>query len=135
MQNEIPFAVSITSIIILAMILIVEFFRYKYAVEYLLLRFKRKMRNYELTQEYTYDAFISYSHTDWEWMKQFHDKVSSMGFELCLDATDFIGGKGIAENVVNAIDSSRKVIFIITNNFLKSSWGSYEMEMTRMPAF
>ncbi|CAC5413531.1 unnamed protein product [Mytilus coruscus] len=131
-----PFAVSITSIIIFAMILIVIFFRYKYAVEYFLLRFKMKMKNYiELQQEYTHDAFISYSHTDSVWVKQFHDKVNSMGFDLCLDAKDFIAGNGIAENVINAIDSSRKVIFIITHNFLKSSWGSYEMEMTRMHAF
>ncbi|XP_076078285.1 toll-like receptor 4 [Mytilus galloprovincialis] len=131
-----PFAVSLTSIIILAIITTVVFFRYKYAVEYFLLRFKMKMRNYnELQQGYTYDAFISYSHTDSSWVKQFHDKVNSMGFELCLDDKDFIAGKGIAENVVNAIDSSRRVIFIITHNFLKSTWGSYEMEMTRMHAF
>ncbi|XP_071137854.1 toll-like receptor 4 [Mytilus edulis] len=131
-----PFAVSITSIIILAMILTVVFFRYKYAVEYFLLRIKMKMRNYkELKHEYTYDAFISHSHTDLEWVKQFHDSVTSMGFELCLDAKDFIVGNGIAENVMNAIDSSRKVIFIITHDFLKSTWGSYEMEMTRMHAF
>ncbi|XP_063405389.1 toll-like receptor 4 [Mytilus trossulus] len=131
-----PFAVSLTSIIIFSMILTVVFFRYKYAVEYLLLRLKMKMRNYkELTQDYYYDAFISYSHTDLEWIKQFHDKISNMGFELCLDAKNFIGGKPIAENVLNAIDSSRKVIFVVTHNFLKSEWGSYEMEMTRMHAF
>ncbi|CAG2221246.1 CD284 [Mytilus edulis] len=131
-----PFAVSITSIIILAMLLTVVFCRYKYAVEYFLLRLKMKMRNYkELKHEYTYDAFISHSHTDLEWVKQFHDSVTSMGFELCLDAKDFIVGNGIAENVMNAIDSSRKVIFIITHDFLKSTWGSYEMEMTRMHAF
>ncbi|CAC5413570.1 unnamed protein product [Mytilus coruscus] len=131
-----PFAVSITSIILLAIIITVVFFRYKYAVEYFLLRFKMKMKNYkEFRQEYIYDAFISYSHTDLEWVKDFHDNLNSMGFELCLDAKDFIAGNGIAENVVNAIDSSRKVIFIITHNFLKSTWGSYEMEMTRMHAF
>ncbi|CAG2228355.1 unnamed protein product [Mytilus edulis] len=72
---------------------------------------------------------------DSKWIKQFHDKVSSIGFELCLEAKDFIGGSGIAENVINAIDSSRRVISIITHNFLKSTWGSYEMEMTRMHAF
>ncbi|CAC5399497.1 unnamed protein product [Mytilus coruscus] len=131
-----PFAVSLTSIIIFAMILIVIFFRYKYAFEYFLLRLKMNMKNYkDLRQEYTYDAFISYSHADVEWVKRFHDKLSSMGFELCLDAKDFIAGNSIAENVINAIDSSRKVIFIITHNFLKSNWGSYEIEMTRMHAF
>ncbi|VDI09088.1 Hypothetical predicted protein [Mytilus galloprovincialis] len=131
-----PFVVSITSIVILAIISTVVFFRYKYAIEYLLLRIKVKMKNYnELQQEYTYDAFISYSHTDSVWVKQFHDKVNSMGFELCLDAKDFIAGESIAGNVINAIDSSRKVIFIITHDFLMSAWGSYEMEMTRMHAF
>ncbi|XP_071137810.1 toll-like receptor 4 [Mytilus edulis] len=131
-----PFAVSITSIVVLAIILTVVFFRYKYAIEYFLLRFKMKMKNYnELQQEYIYDAFISYSHTDSVWVKQFHDKVNSMGFELCLDAKDFIAGESIAVNVINAIDSSRKVIFIITHDFLKSTWGSYEMELTRMHAF
>ncbi|XP_071137883.1 toll-like receptor 4 isoform X2 [Mytilus edulis] len=130
------FAVSITSIVVLAIILTVVFFRYKYAVEYFLLRFKMKMKNYnDLQQEYIYDAFISYSHTDSVWVKQFHDKVNSMGFELCLHDKDFIAGESIAVNVLNAIDSSRKVIFIITHEFLKSSWGSYEMEMTRMHAF
>ncbi|XP_071136835.1 toll-like receptor 2 [Mytilus edulis] len=58
-----------------------------------------------------------------------------MGFELCLDDKEFIAGESIAVNVLNAIDSSRKVIFIITHELLKSSWGSYEMEMTRMHAF
>ncbi|XP_052088486.1 toll-like receptor 4 [Mytilus californianus] len=130
------FAVSITSIIVITIIITVVIFRYKYAVEYFLLRLNMKMKNYkELWQEYTYDAFISYSHTDAEWVKQFHDKVNSMGFELCLDAKDFIAGNSIAENVINAIDSSRKVIFIITHDFLQSTWGSYEMEMTRMHAF
>ena len=94
------------------------------------------MRNYkELRQQYAFDAFISYSQADSEWVKDFYDIVNSMGFELCLDAKDFIAGNSIAENVINAIDSSRKVIFIITPNFLKSTWGSYEMEMTRMHAF
>ncbi|CAC5399337.1 unnamed protein product [Mytilus coruscus] len=36
---------------------------------------------------------------------------------------------------VEAINSSRKVVFVITENFLDSSWGTYEIEMTRMHAF
>ncbi|CAC5413571.1 TLR13 [Mytilus coruscus] len=94
------------------------------------------MKNYkELVQEYTNDAFISYIHTDLEWVKQFHENLNNMGFKLCMDAKELIAGNGIAENVINAIYSSRKVIFIMTRDFLKSTWGSYEMKMTRMHAF
>ncbi|CAC5369413.1 TLR3 [Mytilus coruscus] len=36
---------------------------------------------------------------------------------------------------VEAINSSRKVVFVITEDFLESSWGTYEIEMTRMHTF
>jgi hypothetical protein len=44
-----------------------------------------------------------------------------MGFNLCLDEKTFIVGSPIGENIIQAIDSSRKVIFIITENFLNST--------------
>jgi hypothetical protein len=82
-----------------------------------------------------FDAYISYSHNDITWVKEFHDNLESMGFNLCLDEKSFIAGNPVGENIIQAIDSSRKVIFIITKNFLNSDWGSYELEMTRMHAF
>jgi len=39
-----------------------------------------------------------------------------MGFNLCLDEKTFIVGKPIGENIIQAIDSSRKVIQCIYNN-------------------
>ena len=57
-----------------------------------------------------------------------------MGFNLCLDEKTFIVGNPVGENIIQAIDSSRKVIFIITEHILNSDWGSYELEMTRMYA-
>jgi hypothetical protein len=32
-----------------------------------------------------FDAYISYSHYDITWVKEFHDNLESMGFILCLD--------------------------------------------------
>ncbi|CAC5369405.1 unnamed protein product [Mytilus coruscus] len=59
----------------------------------------------------------------------------SKGFSLCLYHKDFKGGTPIAECIVEAINSSRKVAFVITEDFLESSWGTYEIEMTRTHAF
>jgi UDP-N-acetylglucosamine 2-epimerase len=64
-----------------------------------------------------FDAYISYSHYDITWVKEFHDNLESMGFILCLDEKIFIVGNPIGENIIQAIDSSRKVIFIITEFF------------------
>lgn len=132
-----PFAVAIIcSIAIFAIIYFVIVVRYKYAIELFLLRWKMKKKKYkELKEVHRYDAFISFSHTDAEWVKQFDDKLSSMGFSLCMDSKDFFVGNRIEGNIINVIDSSRKIIFIITHNFIKSYWESYEMEMTRMDAY
>ena len=86
-------------------------------------------------KQFEFDVYISYRHYDITWVKVLHYNLESMGFNLCLDEKTFIVGNPIGENIIQAIDSSRKVIFIITENFLNSDWGSYELEMTRMHAF
>ncbi|XP_071177933.1 toll-like receptor 4 [Mytilus edulis] len=129
-------ASSVTSVFILAIILGIVYYRYRFAFEYFFLRIKMKLRNYQpLSDEFEYDAFISYSHKDITWVTNLYDKLKPKGFELCLHHKDFLAGVPIAECIVKAINSSRKVVFIITKDFLESSWGSYEIEMTRMHAF
>ncbi|CAG2247716.1 unnamed protein product [Mytilus edulis] len=129
-------ASSVISVFILAIILGIVYYRYRFAFEYFFLRIKMKLRHYQpLSDEFEYDAFISYSHKDVTWVTNLYDKLKPKGFELCLHHKDFLAGVPIAECIVKTINSSRKVVFIITKDFLESSWGSYEIEMTRMHAF
>ncbi|VDI15084.1 toll-like receptor 2 [Mytilus galloprovincialis] len=129
-------ASCITSFTIVALIFGTVYYRYRFAFEYFFLRVKIKLRHYQpLSDDFNYDAFISYSHKDIPWVKTLHDKLDSKGFSLCLYHKDFQGGMPIAECIVEAINSSRKVVFVITDDFLESSWGTYEIEMTKMHAF
>ncbi|CAG2236208.1 CD282 [Mytilus edulis] len=129
-------ASSVISVFILAIILGIVYYRYRFAFEYFFLRIKMKLRHYQpLSDEFEYDAFISYSHKDVTWVTNLYDKLKPKGFELCLHHKDFLAGVPIAGCIVKTINSSRKVVFIITKDFLESSWGSYEIEMTRMHAF
>ena len=131
-----PFSVTLSSVLILCTVFIVVYFRYKRALEYFFLLMKMRRRRYKPNpNRREFDVYISYSHNDITWVKEFHDNLESMGFNLCLDEKTFIVGNPIGENIIQAIDSSRKVIFIITENFLNSDWGSYELEMTKMHAF
>ncbi|XP_076109052.1 toll-like receptor 4 [Mytilus galloprovincialis] len=132
----ITFASCISAFAILALLFGIIYYRYRFAFEYFFLRIKMKLRHYQpLSEEFNYDAFISYSHYDKTWVKSLHDRLQTKGFSFCLDDKDFLVGVDIAECVVKAINSSRKVIFVITEDFLNSSWGTYEVEMTRMHAF
>jgi hypothetical protein len=131
-----PFSVTLSCVLILCIVFSVVYFRYKRASEYFVLLMKMRRKRYKPSpNRREFDAYISYSHKDITWVKEFHDNLATMGFNLCLDEKTFIVGNPIGENIIQAIDSSRKVIFIITENFLNSDWGSYELKMTRMHAF
>ncbi|VDH99515.1 toll-like receptor 2 [Mytilus galloprovincialis] len=132
----ITLASCISAFISLALIFGIVYYRYRFAFEYFFLRIKMKLRHYQpLSEEFIHDAFISYSHKDISWVKTLYDNLQSKGFSLCLYHKDFKVGKPIADCIVEAINSSRKIVFVITEDFLQSSWGTYEIEMTRMHAF
>ncbi|VDH95155.1 Hypothetical predicted protein [Mytilus galloprovincialis] len=50
-------------------------------------------------------------------------------FRLCLHHRDFIAGYEIAENITNAIHNSRKVVCVLSEDFLKSEWCMYEFNI------
>lgn len=128
-------SISVT-ILIAGLILSVLGYRYRFVLEYFILRIKRRLKKYKPLEDYfEYDVFVSYSSLDSDWVTNCLYVKLSEEFNVCLYDKDFVPGVPITENIMNAIDSSRKVMFIITENFLNSSWGNYEMEMTRMHAF
>jgi hypothetical protein len=59
----------------------------------------------------------------------------NQGFKLGLHERDFEAGKYNADNIIDAINTSRKIIFVISSSFLRSKWGKYELDMARMHMF
>ena len=51
-------------------------------------------------------------------------------FCLCIHHRDFMAGRDIADNIELPIQQSRKVLVIMSPNFLISRWCSEEVEMT-----
>ena len=123
--------------------------RHKWDIRFLILQFviKRKAMYQELDQEletYEYDAFVAYHSEDRSWIVNellknlegdCHDaQALSNGFpkiRLCIHDRDFIPGLPIQENILRAIDSSRKTILVISQKFSTSSWCEYELQMAR----
>ena len=50
---------------------------------------------------------------------------------LCIHDRDFLPGEAIEENILKAIDTSRKTIVVLSKNFLKSVWCEFELEIAR----
>ncbi|XP_063425771.1 uncharacterized protein LOC134709538 [Mytilus trossulus] len=87
----------------------------------------------QLPDEFTYDFFVSYSHKDSDWVmtRLVPDLESSLSLDDvplkgCIANRDFQPGKFIFENIIECMQNSSKVIFVLTKNFVDSTWCQVE---------
>ena len=82
--------------------------------------------------QYKYHAFVAHNHTeDMSWVvdKLLPKVEEDWNFTCCVGYRDFEPGVPIAENIVNAIDSSMKTILVLAPGFAASQWCNFEMHM------
>ncbi|XP_070823070.1 toll-like receptor 18 [Chaetodon trifascialis] len=86
---------------------------------------------------FTYHAFISYSHSDADWVR---DQLlpclenSRNPYRLCVHERDFMPGRWIIDNIIDNIENSRKVIFVLSRHFVNSEWCNYELYFAQQRA-
>ncbi|XP_071145040.1 toll-like receptor 4 [Mytilus edulis] len=83
---------------------------------------------------YTYDAFISYSDKEKDFIiKECLPNLEvKRNLKLCIHQRDFIPGEDITVNITSAIHDSKKTICIMTRSFLDSYYCNFEFNMARM---
>uniref|UniRef100_A0A182MAT2 TIR domain-containing protein n=1 Tax=Anopheles culicifacies TaxID=139723 RepID=A0A182MAT2_9DIPT len=78
-----------------------------------------------------FDAFISYSSKDEAFVAE---ELAPMlenedpSYKLCLHYRDFPVGAYIADNILQAVESSRRTIMVLSENFIKSEWCRFEFK-------
>ncbi|XP_033095981.1 toll-like receptor 13 [Anneissia japonica] len=84
-----------------------------------------------------YDAFVAYNSKDQHWILSVLQPSLEIerNFKLCVDYRDFIAGEAVVDNIANAVKYSRKVLLVVSKNFIKSEWCYFELEMARMRMF
>lgn len=84
---------------------------------------------------YLYDAFVSYSNSDTQWvisrlLPQL--ECSAIGnLKLCVYDRDFVAGRNISECILESIKQSRKIILVLSNSFLQSPWCKFETDLAQ----
>ncbi|KAK3593116.1 hypothetical protein CHS0354_018243 [Potamilus streckersoni] len=78
-----------------------------------------------------YDAFVSYSSKDDDFVlnKLVPVLENIFNYRLCVHNRDFNVGAAIADNIVYSVESSKRVIVVLSNNFVESEWCHYEFRI------
>ena len=72
-----------------------------------------------------YDAFISYSGDDYQWVVntlQRRLENHNPPYKLCLRHRDFQVGALIQENIFKSVDHSKRMLMVLSPSFAKSRW-------------
>ena len=73
----------------------------------------------------TYDAFISYSGLDYKWVCfDLLLKLENQNppYRVCVHDRDFMPGAYNEDNIMEAVQSSRRMSLVLSQNYLKSDW-------------
>ncbi|XP_076150294.1 toll-like receptor 2 isoform X1 [Alosa pseudoharengus] len=85
-----------------------------------------------------YDAFVSYSESDAEWVEELlvpELEGAQPPFRLCLHKRDFLPGGWIADSIMAAMEKSHRILFIVTQHFVQSDWCRLELEYSHFRLF
>lgn len=76
------------------------------------------------------DVFVSYSSKDYRWIEQTLLPVFDQnGIKYIIHSRDFVPGKAFYENMVDSVYNSKKVIVVLSMNYLASGFCKEEMRM------
>ncbi|XP_035277694.1 toll-like receptor 18 [Anguilla anguilla] len=127
-------SVVTTTVVVLAVMVLCYVFNVpwyaKATYQILRAKYRAHKEGEGVLQTYAYHAFISYSHSDADWVR---DKLlpclenSEPPYNLCIHERDFLPGKWIIDNIIENMENSRKVIFVLSRNFVNSEWCNYEL--------
>uniref|UniRef100_T1JNH1 TIR domain-containing protein n=1 Tax=Strigamia maritima TaxID=126957 RepID=T1JNH1_STRMM len=82
-------------------------------------------------------AFVSYSCEDEDWIVDFLVPGLETGipsYKLCLHNRDWRAGQFITDQIVQSVESSRRTIIVLTDNYLKSNWSRLEFDIAYQQA-
>ena len=80
--------------------------------------------------EFTYDVFVTFSSKDRQWVStKLTPLLESHRLKYCIHSRDFELGRALVDNMAESVYSSRKVLAVLSKNYLESKFCRGELEM------
>lgn len=91
----------------------------------------------ELDKDKIYDAFISFSHRDEDFVVNKLVAELESGprpFKICIHFRDWRPGEYISDQILKSVQDSRRTLVILSPNFIDSVWGRMEFKTAHTSA-
>ncbi|CAM1323180.1 Uncharacterised protein g8314 [Pycnogonum litorale] len=140
--------IFLTISFVVSLFLTVTAYFHRWYILYYILVTKSKVRKIIKTasnnERYLYHAFVCYSEQDRPFvidqlipnLEQSNDSDKRQeDIKLCIHERNFLPGEAITDNIIASIDSSQKVLLILSNGFVDSRWCLYETHLAQHRMF
>jgi toll-like receptor 13 len=114
-------------------------YRFRWKLRYLYYASRLAYRPVDRQREerqYAYDAFVSYSSDNADFVE--HELTEELetraGLKLNVHNRNFTPGRPIPSNIVEAVQSSRRTLVVLSPELLGSDWCEYELQMATAEA-
>lgn len=123
---------------ILIIILFIVTYKYRWHIRYWIfltrmnvIRKGKLFPHSKSSRNYDYDAFVSYSNEDRNFVIRLVAMLENYEpfLKLCVYERDFQIGTIITENVLESVAKSRKTLLVISNSYVKSQWCQWEAQV------
>ncbi|XP_061187154.1 toll-like receptor 4 [Saccostrea echinata] len=139
-QTETWLGLSFSLLVILISAITVVFLvkKYRVHVDYIILNLRSRWKGIYSVEsgDFQFDAFISYAEDDYRIVSTIlYQTLTKKGFQISFPDKDFIPGISKADELLRFVNKSRKVVFVVTENFLDNGWNSYAVQMVVTHSF
>ena len=111
-------------------------YRIRHTIKYYILKIRLNrhlLRAHLHKRKYTYSAFISCEHRDCKYFVKSYFlpnlETKETQLKFCVAQRNFMPGVTILDNIMRAMNRSKKIVFIISKYFLKSGWCKEELRI------
>ncbi|KAL7633109.1 UNVERIFIED_CONTAM: hypothetical protein RMT77_016479 [Armadillidium vulgare] len=128
-----PVIAIVVAFIVLVLLLICFFYRNTLRV-WMFSKYGLRLcytESYEEDKDKIFDAFVSYSSKDEVWVNQILAAQLERGekpYRVCLHYRDFPVTAYITETMVEAVESSKRTIIVLSKNFIENEWCRFQFK-------
>ncbi|XP_059470097.1 toll-like receptor Tollo [Neocloeon triangulifer] len=130
--DQLPVLAGLALAVLLLLIVVVLVFVYRQELRVMCYsRYGVRLCQKAAAEPAVFDAFVSYSSKDEAWVLEELAPVLERGdpaYRLCLHYRDLPVGAYLADAIVQAVESSRRTIMVLSENFIRSEWCRFEFK-------